>query len=201
MKLFMTLNSPYARKVRVVLIEKRIDCEMVEVVLSAPDCPVNEFNPLGKVPTLVLDDGTALYDSAVINDYLDKKTPVMHLIPQAKRIEVKRWEALADGVCDAAVAIMLESRREAPDASFISRQQLKVDRGLAQLSKDLGEGKWCIGNALSLADIALCCSLAYVNMRLPKIDWRTNHPNLATLFDEVSKRPSFVSTLPPDYPA
>ncbi|MCE9632654.1 MAG: glutathione S-transferase N-terminal domain-containing protein [Methylophilales bacterium] len=201
MKLFITPNSPYARKVRVVLTEKRIDCELVEVVLSAPDCPVNEFNPLGKVPTLVLDDGTALYDSSVINDYLDKKTPVAHLIPQAKRIEVKRWEALADGVCDAAVAIMLEGRREAQDASVIERQQLKVDRGLAQLSKDLGESKFCVGNALSLADIALCCTLAYVGMRLPQTDWRNSYPNLASLFDQVTQRPSFTGSLPPGYSA
>lgn len=201
MKLFITPNSPYARKVRVVLIEKRIDCELVEVVLADPDCPVHAFNPLGKVPTLVLDDGSALYDSAVITDYLDKKNPVAHLIPQAKRIEIKRWEALADGVCDAAVAIMLESRREVQDARLIERQQIKVNRGLTQLALDLGEAKWCVGNALSLADIALCCTLAYVNMRLPQIDWRTNHPNLAALFERVTQRPSFTSTLPPDYPA
>ena len=201
MKLFITPNSPYARKVRVVLTEKRIECELIEVVLAAPDCPVNEFNPLGKVPTLVLDDGTALYDSSVICEYLDKKTPVMHLIPQAKRIEVKRWEALADGVCDAAVAIMLEGRRDAQDASVIARQQLKVDRGLAQLANDLGEARFCVGNALSLADIALCCTLAYVNMRLPQTDWRGDYPHLAALFDQVTARPSFTTSLPPGYPA
>ncbi len=201
MKLFITPNSPYARKVRVVLAEKRIDCELVEVVLSAPDCPVNEFNPLGKVPTLLLDDGTALYDSSVINDYLDKKTPVAHLIPQAKRIEVKRWEALADGVCDAAVAIMLEGRREVQDVGVIERQQFKVDRGLTQLAKDLGEARFCVGNALSLADIALCCTLAYIDMRVPQTNWRAKYPNLVALFEQVTKRPSFTGSLPPGYSA
>ncbi len=127
MKLFVTPNSPYARKVRVVLIEKRIECELVEVDLSSPDSPVLLHNPLGKVPTLLLDDGSALYDSPVITEYLDKKTPVMHLIPAARRIEVRRWEALADGLCDAAVAVVIEGRREegTRDQQLVQRQQAK----------------------------------------------------------------------------
>lgn len=198
MKLFMTPNSPYARKVRVVLAEKRIDCEFVEVVLSAPDCPVPDFNPLGKVPTLVLDDGTGLYDSAVIADYLDKKTPVMHLIPQAKRIDVKRWEALADGICDAAVAVVMEYRRppEKQDETTITRQTLKVERGVSALSRDLGENKWCVGNAFSLADIAVGCALAYINLRMPGFDWKTQYPNLDALLEQLNQRKSFQDTQP-----
>lgn len=198
MKLFMTPNSPYARKARVVLAEKRIDCELEEVVLSAPDCPVPAFNPLGKVPTLVLDDGTALYDSAVITDYLDKKTPVAHLIPQAKRIEVKRWEALADGICDAAVAVVMELRRpvEIQDATLVTRQKLKVERGLQVLAKDLGEQKWCVANAFSLADIAVGCTLAYVSLRLPELNWSGDYPNLAALYEQLMQRKAFQDTQP-----
>lgn len=194
----MTPNSPYARKVRVVLAEKRIDCELEEVVLSAPDCPVLEFNPLGKVPTLVLDDGTALYDSPVITDYLDKKTPVARLIPQGERVDVKRWEALADGICDAAVAIVMELRRpaESQDAATIERQKLKVQRGLQTLSKDLGEQKWCVSNSFSLADIAVGCALGYVSLRMPELNWRGDYPNLAALYEQLMQRKTFEETQP-----
>lgn len=201
MKLFVTPNSPYARKVRVVLIEKRIECELVEVDLSSPDSPVPAYNPLGKIPTLVLDDGTVLYDSPVITEYLDRKTPVMHLIPAARRIEVRRWEALADGICDAAVAVVMEGRRDEAkrDEQATARQRLKVERGLKALSEDLGENKWCVGNSFGLADIAVCCTLAYIGARMPDINWREMYPNLASLFARLQERPSFKSTTPPGY--
>jgi glutathione S-transferase len=201
MKLFVTPNSPYARKVRVVLIEKRIECELVEVDLSSPDSPVLLHNPLGKVPTLLLDDGSALYDSPVITEYLDKKTPVMHLIPAARRIEVRRWEALGDGLCDAAVAVVIEGRRDEGkrDLQLVQRQQAKVGRGLRVLSEDLGGNKWCVGNGFSLADIAVGCALAYLTARMPETGWREIYPNLAALYERLQERPSFVSTLPPGY--
>lgn len=201
MKLFITPNSPYARKVRIVLLEKRIECEMVEVDLSSPDSPVPAHNPLGKIPTLLLDDGTALYDSPVITEYLDKKTPVMHLIPAAKRIEVRRWEALADGICDAAVAVVMEGRRDPAkrDEQVVARQRLKVERGLRVLSEDLGGNKWCVGNSFGLADIAVCCTLAYLGARMPECNWREMYPNLAALFARLLERPSFASTTPPGY--
>jgi glutathione S-transferase len=200
MKLFSTTGSPYARKVRVVLAEKRIDCEIVMLAaLSDPDSPLPAHNPLGKVPTLLLDDGSGLYDSAVICEYLDSKTPVTHLIPQAHRIEVKRWEALSDGVCDATVAIVMEGRREPEkqDSTIVERQQLKVERGLRTLSQDLGESKWCLGEAFSLADIAVGCLLAYLELRMPQLPWREQYPNLARLYGQMMKRPSFQKTAPP----
>lgn len=200
MKLFTTSGSPYARKVRVVLAEKRIDCEIVMLAgLSDPDSPLPAHNPLGKVPTLVLDDGSGLYDSPVICEYLDSKTPVAHLIPQASHIEVKRWEALADGICDATVAIVMEGRRapEKQDDSVVERQRLKVERGLQILSQDLGDNKWCLGEAFSLADIAVGCTLGYLSLRMPELTWREAYPNLGRLYEQIMKRPSFQNTAPP----
>jgi glutathione S-transferase len=200
MKLFTTTASPYARKVRVVLAEKRIDCEIVMLEsLSDPNSPLPALNPLGKVPTLLLDDGSSLYDSPVICEYLDSKTPVTHLIPQAMRVEVKRWEALADGICDATVAVVMEGRR-APgqqDAAIVERQQLKVERGLRVMSQDLGESKWCLGEAFSLADIAVVCTLGYLELRMPQLAWREQYPNLVRLYGQMLKRPSFQNTAPP----
>jgi glutathione S-transferase len=202
MKLFTTAASPYARKVRIVLAEKRIDCEIVMLAsLSDPASPLPDHNPLGKVPTLVLDDGRSLYDSPVIAEYLDNKTPVAHLIPQEHnlRVDVRCWEALADGVCDAAVAVVMEKRRptEGQDAALIERQMLKVTRGLETMSKELGEGKWCVDDVFSLADIAVGCALAYVNLRMPETGWQKAYPNLAKLYTTLAKRPSFVDSAPP----
>lgn len=202
MKLFITPASPYARKVRVVLAEKHIECELVEVAsLAAADSPVIAHNPLAKVPTLVLDDGSSLYDSAVIVDYLDHKTPVARLIPQdnGQRALVRRWEALADGVCDAVVAVVMERRRtpEKQDEITIERQMLKVQRGLRAMSDDLGEGKWILGERFTLADIAVGVVLGYLSLRMPEIDWRTDYPNLAKLYEQLQGRPSFQGSQPP----
>lgn len=202
MKLFVTPTSPYARKIRIVLAEKRIDCEIVVVPsLAAPESPVPEHNPLGKVPTLVLDDGEALYDSVVIAGYLDNKTPVAHLIPQDNysRALVRRWEALGDGVCDAAVAVVMEKRRaeDKQDQTVIDRQKLKVERGLRTMARDLGDGKWCMGESFTLADIAIGIALAYVELRLPEFQWKEEYPNLGKLYQQLMARASFKDTVPP----
>ncbi|OIQ77402.1 putative GST-like protein YibF [mine drainage metagenome] len=203
MKLFITPTSPYARKVRVMLAEKRIECE-IEVVpsLAAADSPVPAHNPLGKVPTLVLDDGTSLYDSVVIVDYLDHKTPVARLIPQdnTHRAIVRRWEALADGMCDAAIAVVMERRRapEMQDEAIIARQLLKVERSLGAMSEDMGESRWAAGDKFTLADIAMGVALAYVEMRMPEIGWRETYPNLGRLYELLLERPSFKETAPPE---
>ena len=202
MKLFITPASPYARKVRIMLAEKHIECD-IEIVpsLAAPESPVPAHNPLGKVPTLVLDDGTSLYDSVVIVDYLDHKTPVARLIPQDNnhRAVVRRWEALADGVCDAAIAVVMEKRRapEKQDETVIERQLLKVQRGLQVMSQDMGESRWAAGDKFTLADIATGVALGYVSLRMPEINWREAYPNLAVLFEVLSARSSFSDTVPP----
>jgi len=201
MKLLFTPVSPYARKVRIVAAEKRIELEMVPVVLSAPDCPINEHNPLGKIPVLLLDDGDSLFDSRVIVEYLDNRTPLTRLIPQehSLRINVRRWEALADGVCDAAVAALMESRRpeQMQDPAFIAKQLGKVERGLKALSRELGNNKWCVDDAFSLADVAVGCVLGYLELRYKHINWQQQYPNLAEYYAELMARASFKESAPP----
>ncbi|MES2012848.1 MAG: glutathione S-transferase N-terminal domain-containing protein [Pseudomonadota bacterium] len=200
MKLLYTVNSPYARKVRIAAIEKHIDVALEEVVLAAADCPVKQYNPLGKVPVLILDDGDSLYDSRVIVEYLDHRTPLAHLIPadNGSKIAVRRWEALADGVCDAAVAVMLEQRKSAElqDAAYIAKHLEKVTRGLAVLNLDLTKKKWCVNGAFSLADIAVGCVLGYLELRFKHIDLASEYPNLSALYTELMKRDSFKTTMP-----
>jgi len=207
MKLLYTINSPYARKVRIVAAEKHIEVTLEEVVLSAPDCPVKQHNPLGKVPVLVLPDGDSLYDSRVIVEYLDNRTPLAHLIPQdvSAKVKVRRWEALADGVCDAAVATILEQRKSAEqqDAAFIERQMSKVTSGLKVLNEDLGKSEgvgknnWCVNGTFSLADVAVGCTLGYLKLRFGGvINLATEYPNLERLQVALLKRPSFKDSMP-----
>src|ERR1700730_3043527 len=202
MKLLASHTSPYARKMRIAIAEKKIECELVEESPWAAGTSVPNYNPLGKVPVLVLDDGTALYDSRVIVEYLDTVSPVSRLIPEPnrQRIAVRRWEALADGVCDAAIAIVLERRRPVRQQSkeWIERQRGKVDRGIEDLARELDDKPWCNGEAYTLADIAAGCALGYLDLRHPDIAWRSEYPNLLKLADRLAKRPSFQDSAPPN---
>lgn len=200
MKLIASVTSPYARKVRVVLAEKRIEYDFDIQNPWLADTPVPLFNPLGKVPVLILDDGTTLFDSRVIVEYLDTVTPVSRLIPAGNRERtlVKRWEALGDGVCEAAANIFLERKRPAKQQSedWIKRQDAKVHSGLKAIAGELGTEKWCFGDAYSLADVAVGCVLGYLDFRFPEINWREQHPNLAQHWEKLGKRPSFQKTVP-----
>ena len=201
MKLLASLASPYTRKVRIVLAEKRIDFDLEVVDVSAVDNPVNEHNPLGKVPTLVLDDGTALYDSRVIVEFLDRTWPSARLIPEdnGERTAVLRWEALADGVLDAGLLVRYESLRPHGEhsAAWVGKQMGKVRRGLARLNADLGTEDWCQGDRDSLADIALACCLGWLDFRRPDgLHWRAGPPNFARHYDKLMERPEFAQTAP-----
>jgi glutathione S-transferase len=203
MKLLASHNSPYARKVRIVLEETGIPYELVIDRPSEPNSKVADFNPLGKVPVLVRDDGTSIYDSPVIVEYLNSLAPpTSRVLPEAfaDRIEVKRWEALGDGIIDATVAISHDFRlpevsRHPPE--WHSRQQKKIDRGLATMEKDLGQREFCFGAAFGLADIACGVALGYLDGSLPKLEWRASHPGLRRHADRLFVRPSFKKTLPP----
>ena len=200
MKLITSLTSPYGRKVRVVLLEKKIPFQLQVENPWLPDSPVPGFNPLGKVPVLVLEDGESVFDSRVIVEYLDHVSPVAHLIPSEpkSRMAVRGVEALADGVTDAAVAVYLERKRPADkqSADWLMLQEKTLFRALEALSEALGEKSWYLGNSMTLADVACGCTLGYLGLRFPEIDWRTAHPNLAKLFDKLMTRPSFQETVP-----
>jgi glutathione S-transferase len=201
LNLISSPTSPYVRKVRIALAEKKIEYQMRDLSPWEPGNPVHDHNPLGKVPVLVLDDGTQLFDSRVIVEYIDTVSPVSRLIPEPnrQRIEVKRWEALADGICDATQAIVLERRRQAKQQNpdWIDRQRRKIAAGVADLARELEEKAWCNGEAYSLADIATGCALGYLDLRYPELDWRDEYPNLARLAEKLAKRPSFLETAPP----
>jgi glutathione S-transferase len=200
MKVLGSVPSPFTRKVRIVLAEKRVECTFERVEVIAADSPVPTYNPLGKIPVLVLDDGSTIYDSRVICEFLDTVSPIGRLIPEESRnrIAVRRWEALADGVVDAGILIRYERAREPQlqSAAWIARQTGKLERGLAEMAVELGEKPWCHGNGFTLADIAFGCTLGWLAFRFPEIGWRGQYPNLARHFDKLSERPAFADTVP-----
>jgi glutathione S-transferase len=203
MKLIGSTSSPYVRTVRVVMLEKKLDYVFLTEDVWAAQTTIAESNPLGKVPCLVMEGGEALFDSRVIVEYLDTLSPVGKLIPSMgrERAEVKTWEALADGVLDAAILARLEAtwggRTEAQRSqAWIDRQFGKIDASLTAMSKGLGDKPFCAGIYFSLADIAVGCALGYLDFRFAQIDWRSTHPNLNKLFDKLMLRPSLVDTQP-----
>ncbi|HEY1610811.1 MAG TPA: glutathione S-transferase [Paraburkholderia sp.] len=202
MKLIGSLASPFVRKARIVLAEKKIDYKLAIEDVWAPDTEIHHFNPLGKVPCLVMEDGEAVFDSRVICEYVDTLSPVGKLIPPSgrERVEVRCWEALADGLLDAAVLIRAEGTQRPPEQqneSWVARQRNKIDKSLDAMAQGLGGNAWCAGNRYTLADISLGCALGYLDFRMPQIAWRDLHPNLARHYEKLSQRQSFADTLPP----
>ncbi len=203
MKLLGSSSSPYVRKVRVVIAEKKLDFDYVPEDVWAAQTTISESNPLGKVPCLIMEGGEIIFDSRVIVEYLDTLSPVGKLISSVgrERAEIKTWEALADGLLDAAIAARLEAvwdgRTDAQRSQlWIDRQLDKVHASLKSMSTGLADKPFCAGIYLSLADIAVGCALGYLDFRFAHIDWRTDYPNLLKLHDKLMLRPSFADTLP-----
>ncbi len=201
MKLIGSLTSPYVRKVRIVMAEKKLDYRLEIENVWAADSTIQATNPLGKVPCLVMEDNGALFDSRVIVEYLDTLSPVSRLIPQTgrERAAVKCWEAIADGVLDACVLSFKENQRPEAQrsADWIARQHGKITAALAAMDKSLGDHAFCMGVNYSLADIAVGCALGFLDLRFAHIDWRAEHHNLARLHTKLAARQSFIDTAPP----
>jgi glutathione S-transferase len=203
MKLIGALSSPYVRKVRMVLAEKKLDYQFMPENVWSDLTQIAASNPLGKVPCLIMEGGESVFDSRVIVEYIDTLSPVGKLIPAAgrERAEVKTWEALADGLLDASILARLEStwagRSETErSAAWIARQMEKVTLALQAMERGLGDKAFCSGIHMSLSDIAVVCALGYLDFRFPQIDWRSNHPSLHKLHDKMALRASFIDTQP-----
>ena len=203
MKLIGSTTSPYVRKVRIVMAEKKLDYQFLLDNVWSADTRIAASNPLGKVPCLVMEGGEAVFDSRVIVEYLDTLSPVGKLIPSTgrERAEVKTWEALADGLLDAAILVRLENTFEGRKPSersqaWIDRQMDKVHASLKAMAQGLGDKPFCSGIHLSLSDIAVGCALGWLEFRFPDIGWRAEYPNLAKLMDKLAQRTSFADTVP-----
>ncbi len=200
MKLLGTNTSPYVRKARLVLLEKNIPHEYVVDPPREPGSQVARVNPLGRIPALIIDDATCVFDSPVIAEYADTLNDAPILIPRndaLARMRVKRWEALADGIMDSAVVVRNESIRPAAkqEADIMARHDEAISRALAYASELLGTREWCEGTSITLADLAMVSVLIYLDLRQAERDWRRAHPNLAAWFARMSARPSVQATM------
>jgi len=203
MKLIGNYTSPFVRKVRIVAAEKRMEYDWELQMPWAEDTQIADYNPLGKIPVLVLDDGSLLFDSRVICEFLDNVSPIAKLLPQGNRprMEVKLWEALADGVMDAAILARLEQRRKKKteqNQAWIERQMAKVERGLDAMEADFAKaaGPWCCGHNFTLADVAVAACTGFIDFRYPELEWRKERPHLARLAERLNERPSIAETVP-----
>lgn len=200
MKLLGTQTSPYTRKVRLVLLEKNIPHTYLVDAPNDPASQVPRLNPLGRIPALILDDGTCVFDSPVIAEYLDTLNDTPILIPRhdpLERMRVKRWEALADGIMDSAVVVRLETIRpaEKQSADAIRLHNEAITRALAYVADQLGANAWCADGQITLADLALASALVYLDLRQAERDWRSAHPNLAAWFARIGERDSVRTSL------
>lgn len=200
MKLLGTNTSPYVRKVRLVLLEKNIPHEYLIDAPREPGSLVARVNPLGRIPALILDDETCVFDSPVCAEYADSLNDKPILIPRGDalaRMRVKRWEALADGIMDSAVVVRTERIRpeDKQEAGNITRHNDAISRAIDFATGQLGKREWCEGASITLADLALASALIYLDLRQPERDWRGTHPNLAAWFTRISARPSLRATL------
>lgn len=202
MKLYASLTSPYARKIRIALAEKNLPFELVVDSPWESTSRVPSINPLGKVPALETDDGEIFFDSPVIASYIETLNAEPRLIPvdALEAVRVRQLEALADGIVDAAITAFLETRRDEAQRSqaTLDRQLEKVERGLERLDTIAnGRSNWLHGDGMSIADISVAVMLAYLDLRLPQIEWRDRHAALAAFAERMFERPSFRDTVPP----
>lgn len=200
MKLLSATPSPYARKVRIALLEKGIPFELVTEVPWDPEATTRHYNPLGKLPVLILDDGATVYESRFILEWLELKHPEPLLFPKDpdELLAAKRLEVLADGVCDAVVLLFWERQRPEAQRSrpWMERQTRKVEGGIKEIARLAPPGTaFCVGDRFGLGDIAVGTALGFLLVRFPELDWRGAYPHLADLHARLGKRPSFATTV------
>jgi len=199
MKLVASPTSPFARKIHIQLLEKQLPFEFHHSVPWDPDTDVTQFNPLGKVPALVAEDNSIWTDSPVIAEYIETLDSHVRLIPSSplQAVQVRQIEALADGCCEAAIAIFLEMKRDTAlqSQTWIERQNCKLERGIAKLDKIVAGKTFCHGDQLSIADLAIVSFLEWYSFRFNN-DWAVKHPGLKIYCDLMGQRESFVQTQP-----
>ena len=200
MKLISATPSPYARKVRIALAEKGIPFELLTEVPWDSVTATPRFNPLEKLPVLVLEDGSGVYESRFILEWIEVKHPVPPMLPddEDERLFARRVEVVCDGVCDACVLMFWERHRapEQQSQAWVTRQMRKVEGGLRALAEWAGEREFVVGDRFGLADIATGTLVRYLDVRFPEHPWRSVHPNLAALSDRLARRPSFAGSTP-----
>ena len=199
LKLISATPSPYARKVRIALAEKGLPFELLTEVPWDSMTSTPRYNPLEKLPVLLLEDGSSVYESSYILQYLELKYPQPPLMPADPDgwLAARKLEVLCDGVCDAVVLSLFEKMRPGGGSpEWLARQRRKVEGGVAAMAKLVGTRTWAVGERFGLGDIAVGTAIGYLDVRFPELAWRTLHPTLAVFVDRLAQRQSFRDTVP-----
>jgi glutathione S-transferase len=201
MKLYGSLTSPYVRKARVLIKEKKIPCELVVEDPWPETSPIPARNPLGKVPVLEIGPDSYLFESAFVTHYLDHLDgkPLQPADP-AGYWQSQWWQALGNGIIDAVIARILESRRPVDKqwADKFAREESRVHRAIAAAESAFGGDKFLVGKRFTMADLVMGVALQYVDFRYAH-DWRSRAPKIARWHAGIAARPSFEETLPPGF--
>ena len=202
MKLYGSPTSPYVRKARVLIREKNIECEFVPEDPWPADSPIIQRNPFSKVPALEADDGTYYFESPVVVEYLDQfgGKPLGPRKSAKDYWQHQWWMALSQGILDAAVSRILETRRpeEKQMPEKLEREEARIHRAIATAEKQSAGGKYLVGRRLTLADLMMGVALQYVDFRYPH-DWRSSAPQMKKWHRGISKREAFQETMPPGF--
>lgn len=199
-KLISATPSPYARKVRIALAEKSVPFELITEVPWDSTTSTPRYNPLEKLPILLLEDGTSVYESSYILEFLEFKHPSPPLVSAdgLERLAARKFEVLCDGICDAVLLTFFERRRpvECQSDQWSARQRRKIEGGVREMARLIGDREFAVGRRFGLGDIAVGTVIAYLSVRYPEFDWRSLHPGLAAFSDRMEQRPSFAATRP-----
>lgn len=200
MKLVGSYTSPFVRKISILLLEKGLAFEFVNEQPYNAENGVAQFNPLGKVPALVTDDGECWFDSPIIAQYIEQLDVAPDMVPRdpLAALKVRQLEALADGIMDAGLTSVRELARPAAQQSEdeVLRQREKISRSLDALEGYLVDGT-LKADTLNLATIAIACAIGYLNFRRIAPGWCVDRPNLVKLVETLFLRESFARTEPP----
>ncbi|MBD1909324.1 MULTISPECIES: glutathione S-transferase family protein [unclassified Leptolyngbya] len=197
-KLYYTSRSPYARKVRIVLAEKQLPCEMIETDIKQKSPEFLQLNPIGKIPVLVDDNGLIFWDSTLIVEYLDDSYPTPSFYPsgRSERLRCRQGEELADTLIDEVVALWYETRKGGDaNPQVQALHQGNIDRLIAVFEQQLGTTSHLLSDQITAVDIAAISGLGYYSLRFGK-DWQSSYPRLAQWFDQLHQRPSLQDTIP-----
>ncbi len=200
MKLISATPSPYARKVRIALAEKGIPFELLTEIPWNEDTTVPQHNPLEKLPVLLLDDGSTVYESSYILEFLERRYPDPPLLPADDDgiLAAKRLDVLANGICDAVVLVFFERLRPEAHRSlpWMDRQLRKVFGGVAEIARLIGDRRYAVGDRFGLGDIAAASALGYLEVRFKEFGWRRQYPALSRYMDGLMQRRSVRDTVP-----
>lgn len=198
-KLISATPSPYARKVRIALAEKDLPFELLTEVPWDSTTITPRYNPLEKLPILLLPDGSSVYESSYILQYLELKYPDVPLLPDDvdDKLMARKLEVLCDGVCDAVVLTLFEKKRAGGGSpEWLARQRRKIEGGIAEMARIVGSRTWAVGDHFGLGDIAVGTAVGYLSVRFQEMPWRSLYPDLALFSERLEQRSSFKNSVP-----